>query len=276
MTIGFIGQGYVGGTYADYFEARGFVPVRYSLDPLHIGNKDKLADCHIVFICVPTPTTVAGFDCSVVTESLSLIRRGGVVVIKSTLIPGTTERLQKSFPLLTILHSPEFLSVATAARDAAEPWGNIIGVGANTPDHDAAARVVHAILPDAPFELTCSGTQAELIKYAHNVSAVMQILTMNAVYDVAKAKGADWGAISAAIGADPYIPTRYSNPVHNGKRGAGGGCFIKDFAAFAEMSGEPFLQEAKYYNRALLTASDKDLDVLSAVFSGGGLTPPEK
>ena len=42
------------------------------------------------------------------------------------------------------------------------------------------------------------------------------------------------------------------------------------------MSGEPFLQEAKYYNRALLTASDKDLDVLSAVFSGGGLTPPEK
>jgi UDPglucose 6-dehydrogenase len=181
------------------------------------------------------------------------------VVIKSTLLPGTTARLQNDFPTLVLLHSPEFLSVATAAHDAAHPWGNIIGLGADSVRHAVAAVAVRAILPRAPFNLTCSGTQAELIKYAHNLSAIMQILTVNTLFDVAQQEGESWGPVAAALAADPTIPARYSNPVFNGQRGAGGGCFIKDLVAFAGLSGSPLLRAAEQYNRTLLTEQDRDL-----------------
>ena len=256
MTIGFIGQGYVGKAYADNFERRGFDIVRYSLEPAYADNGAKILDCSIAFICVPTPTARGRFDCSAVKESLGLLRAGAVAVIKSTLLPGMTVKLQEEFPDLDIMHAPEFLSVATAAADVAHPWGNIIGTAADPRCSD----FIHGLLPSAPFQLTCTGTQAELIKYAHNISDTMQILTMNALYDVAVSQGADWAQIATAIEADPHIPTRYSKPVVDGKRGAGGACFEKDLGAFATLSGEPFLREAGYYNRSLL-ALDKGSDL---------------
>ncbi len=60
--IGFVGQGYVGGSYATNFEKRGFSVIRYSLEPKYINNKEAISTCDIVFIAVPTPTTPKGFD----------------------------------------------------------------------------------------------------------------------------------------------------------------------------------------------------------------------
>ncbi len=61
MTIGFIGQGFIGKSYADDLERRGKKVVRYSLEEPYIKNKDRIRDCDIVFIAVPTPTTPEGF-----------------------------------------------------------------------------------------------------------------------------------------------------------------------------------------------------------------------
>ena len=55
-TIGFIGQGWIGKNYADDFEERGFEVVRYGLEPEFAENKDRIKDCDIVFVAVPTPT----------------------------------------------------------------------------------------------------------------------------------------------------------------------------------------------------------------------------
>src|ERR1700733_13548909 len=125
--IGFIGQGWIGRAYADNFEERGYDVVRYSLEKPWVKNKDKIKECDIVFIAVWTPTTPEGFDPSIIESVLPLVGAGKVVVIKSTVLPGTTNALQKKFPDLVIFYSPEFLSVATAAQDAQHPFSNIIG-----------------------------------------------------------------------------------------------------------------------------------------------------
>ncbi len=272
--MGFVGQGYVGGSYATNFEKRGFSVIRYSLEAKYIHNKEAIASCDIVFVAVPTPTTPKGFDMSIVESALSLVGAGKTAVIKSTLLPGTTRKLQAKFPKIFVLCSPEFLSVATAQEDADGPFANTIGVPSRGKNHRAAAEAVHRILPNAPFAHICTSEEAEMIKYAHNVSGYMQILTFNALYDMAKEMGADWEPIQKAVQADPMISNRYSKPIHKSGRGAGGLCFIKDFAAFSKLykqtvgkkEGMEFLKAAEKKNIMLLVGTNKDIDLLEGVY----------
>lgn len=272
--MGFVGQGYVGGSYATNFEKRGFSVIRYSLEPQYINNKEAISTCDIVFVAVPTPTTPKGFDYSIVESALRLIGKGKIAVIKSTLLPGTTRMLQKKFPNIFVLCSPEFLSVATAQHDADNPFANTIGIPSSGAKHRAAAEAVHRILPNAPFSHICTSEEAEIIKYSHNISGYTQILTFNALYDMAQKLGANWAPIQNAINADPMISNRYSNPVHKSGRGAGGLCFIKDFAAFAKLyrehvgkkEGVEFLKAAEKKNIMLMLGTNKDIDLLEGVY----------
>ncbi|MGB2580548.1 MAG: hypothetical protein WBC83_02540 [Minisyncoccia bacterium] len=272
--IGFIGQGFIGKNYADDFEARGYSVVRYSLEEPHINNKEKITECDVVFIAVNANTTPSGFDDSNVRSGLSIVGDGKIAVIKSTLLPGTTKILQKDFPLITVLFSPEFLSEATAAHDAANPFSNIVGVPVDDEMHRDAASKVHEILPRAHFVLTCDSDEAEIIKYTHNVSGYTQIITFNLAYDLAHSLGHNWDNIGKALIADPLISNRYSNPVHKTGRGAGGHCFIKDFAAFAniyeklvgDIEGVKALRAFEEKNIKLLKDSKKDTDLLEGVY----------
>lgn len=272
--IGFIGQGYVGKNYANDLEARGYATVRYSLEEPYRQNKDKIKDCDVVFIGVPTPTTPKGFDASIVREALGLVGAGRIALIKSTILPGTTAVLQKECPDITILYSPEFLSETTAAYDAAHPFSNIIGIAAASERHRQAAAVVHSILPPAPFSFTCASTEAEVIKYAHNASGYVQIVLFNIIYDLAEKVGCDWSNIHQAIVADPLISNRYAQPMHKSGRGAGGNCFIKDFAAWSELYdklvgdelGKQLLKSMQQKNIDLLAKSGKDLNLLKGVY----------
>ena len=101
MKIGFIGQGFIGSAYADDFEERGFDTVRYAKEEPYDQNQQKIAGCDIVFIAVPTPTTPDGFSFSVVRNVLPLVGEGKTAVIKSTVLPGTTDILQREFPQLS-------------------------------------------------------------------------------------------------------------------------------------------------------------------------------
>ena len=274
LKLGFIGQGYVGKNYADDFESRGFSVTRYALEEPYIQNKDKIMECDVVFIAVPTPTTPEGFDASILEGTLTLPKEKAIVIIKSTILPGTSVELQKKFPHLTILFSPEFLREATAAEDAAHPYSNIVGVASDAPEHKEAGELVLSILPEAPSNILCSSTEAELIKYTQNVSGYIDIITFNIFYDLAQKLGADWEPVLKAMQADPNIPSRFANPVHKSGRGAGGHCLIKDMAAlrafFAEHlpdeSSLTFLQAAQEKNKTLLRESKKDLDLLKGVY----------
>ncbi|MAF59714.1 MAG: hypothetical protein QF858_01765 [Candidatus Pacebacteria bacterium] len=275
MKIGFIGQGYIGKNYADDFENRGYDVVRYALEEPYNGNKEKIKDCDIVFVAVPTPTTPKGFDSSIIEDALTLVGEGKIAVIKSTILPGTTKDLQEKHKDILLLCSPEFLSEATAAHDAASPFSNIVGIPEGSHKYKEAADKVHSVLAEAPFVLTCSSVEAEIIKYTHNGSGYTQIMFFNIMYDLANKLGGDWEQIEKAVKADPMICNRYASPVHKTGRGAGGHCFIKDIAALRELYGETIPEDNKGFevlesmeekNKKLLKDSDKDLDLLEGVY----------
>lgn len=272
--IGLIGQGFVGKATADNFAKRGFTVIRYALEVPYRANKEKIKDADVVFVAVPTPTTPKGHLTHIVEEAVSLARPGAIVVIKSTVLPGTTKRLQAKFPRITLLHNPEFLSEKTAQKDTDEPFANVVGMPVRSAKHKKAAELVQSIIPTAPFKLICSSEEAEIYKYAHNVNGYMQILTFNLLYDIAQHFNADWKPIEKAIVADPYIPNRYASPVHKSGRGAGGACFIKDFSAFAthhrklvgHKKASSFMRAAEEHNIALLAETDKDIHLLEGVY----------
>ncbi len=273
MKIGFIGQGFIGKSYADDYVARGFEVVRYSLESEFAGNKDSLKTCDVVLIAVPTPTTPVGFDSSILESVLPLVGEGKVAVIKSTVVPGTTRTLQNKFPNIVIMHSPEFLSSATAAQEAAHPNRNIIGV-VNERDKPKAEEIIKTFAA-APYTLVCTAEEAEIIKYSRNVVGFLRILYYNLAYDLASKHGATWAPIKEAIAHDPDNGPQYTTPVHKSGRGAGGHCFIKDFSAFRrayenafpeDLLGASFLSAAEKKNLELLAATNKDQQFVRDVY----------
>lgn len=283
VVIGFIGQGFIGKNYADDFENRGFTVVRYARGGEFAQNKAKLPECDIVFIAVPTPSTPKGFDYSIVRDVLSLVGKGKIAVIKSTVLPGTTEKLQKQFPRIFLFHSPEFLRERTASFDAAHPDRNIIGIPKDTALYRRKAKEVMRVLPKAPFQRIMHVRDAELVKYGGNCFLYFKVIFSNLLYDLAVKTGMEWNDVKEAIAADPRIGSSHMDPIHKsghagkkeaGGRGAGGHCFIKDFAAFSRLyttvvkdrSGRAILKALEVKNRELLMASGKDLDLLEGVY----------
>lgn len=278
--IGFIGQGFIGKSYADFLEESGHAVIRYSLEPAYEKNRDAIRTANTVFIAVPTPTTPEGVSVSIVESVLPLTKEGATVVIKSTVPPGTTELLQAQFPTRTILHAPEFLREAHAAEDVRHPVRNIIGIPTDTPAARREAERILALFPRAPFERIVTAREAELIKYATNCLLYTKVVFVNILYDLALAHRVHWDEIREALKADPRLGPSHFDPVHKSGpladtigRGAGGHCFIKDFEAFRRMyaeSGDALGQEvldalvAK--NNELLRSSGKDLDILRGVY----------
>ncbi len=272
--IGFIGQGYVGKNYADDFENRGFEVIRYSLDAEYRDNKDRIKHCDLVFVAVPTPTTPDGSDASIVEGVLSLAGRGASVVIKSTILPKTTEKLQDAHPELFLFHSPEFLTESNASYDASHPDRNIVGMAIDNAEFRERAEAIMDVLPYAPYTLVTTARSAELIKYAGNNFLFLKVIFMNMVYDTANSLGVEWEAVAQALSADPRIGNSHMSPVHKSGRGAGGNCFLKDFSAFSglytslvgDTSGVELLTALRDKNIELLLASNKDIDILSSVY----------
>ena len=274
MKIGFIGQGWIGKNYANDFETRGYEVIRYALEEPHIANKERIAECDIVFIAVPTPTTPQGFDDSTIRTVLPLVGKRRTAIIKSTVLPGTTERLQKLFPDIFVLHSPEFLVESTAAYDAAHPNRNIIGIPSTNAVYREKAEAVLSVLPDASYAKIMTARDAEFVKYAGNCFLFTKVMFMNLLYEVVAAAGSDWTSVREAFIHDPRIGTSHTEPTHKSGRGAGGHCFIKDFEAFREMYrmqvgdvyGNDLLAALRDKNIELLANSGKDLDLLKGVY----------
>lgn len=280
VKLGFIGQGWIGKNYADHYEDRGFSVVRYSQELPYSSNRDAIKGCDIVFIAVPTPSTPEGFDDSIVREVVSLIGKGKIALIKSTIIPGTTRSIQEENPEIFVFHSPEFLREASARYDVDNPDRNIVGIAKDDKKWHQAADKALSVMPTAPYQKICKAEEAELTKYAGNVHLYIKVVYMNMLYDLAQTFGGDWDTLAQNIAADPRIGTSHMHPVHASGhtdkpgRGAGGHCFIKDFAAFTEFykknvpdpHGHALLNALAAKNNELLLQSGKDVELLKSVY----------
>ncbi len=273
--LGFIGQGWVGKNYADHFEDRGFTVVRYSLDEPYVQNKHLIRQCDVVFIAVPTPTTPLGFDDQHVREAVGLVGVGQVAVIKSTIPPGTTLKLAKEFREKYVLHAPEFLREAFARNDVDNPERVFVGIPYETDDYREKAKIVKDLHPKAPHSEITSSAEAEFIKYVHNTLGYSLIVFTNLLYDLSAQHGVEWSKVKDAILKNPWYPSKYIEPLHKGGRGAGGACFIKDFAALRHMYerdmpsdavGIALLRAFEAKNNEMLRTSGKDVETLKNVY----------
>jgi len=275
LKVGFIGQGFIGKNLANNFERRGFKNVvRYSLEKEYIKNKNKIEDCDVVFIAVPTPTTADGFNCEIVSEALDLVGSGKIAVIKSTITPQTAGEFSDIYYDKYILHSPEFLDESTADVDTDYPERNVIGIPTiNMGEYYDAARLVMDILPKAKHDLITRYNEASLIKYGGNCFFYMKNMFFNTLNDLCKFYKVDYDIVRDFITKDPRIHPVHTNIIHKGGRGAGGDCLIKDFATFAAMCAQledptidTMLQGAQAKNITLLINSKKDIDILEGVY----------
>ncbi len=281
MKVGFIGQGFIGKNYADDFEERGYDVVRYAREDKYAENKNKIKECDVVFIAVPTPTTPEGFDYSIVEGVVSLVGKGNVAVIKSTMQPGSTEAIAKKYPDVFVMHSPEFLKEKTAAFDAANPDRNIIGISEDSEEYKKKAEMVMEILAKAPYNKIMGVRSAELVKYIGNCFLTTKVVFFNVMYDIAKKLDLQWEDVRDAVAMDPRIGGSHTKIKHESghggpaARGAGGHCFIKDLAAIRELhekilkedkTGLDVLKAIEDKNVDLLKSSGKDLDLLCDIY----------
>jgi UDPglucose 6-dehydrogenase len=236
--VGVAGLGVVGSAVARWFQRQGRRVAVY--DPPH-GHDDPspLREARVVFVCVPTPYGEAGYDATQLEAAVAAIPPGPAVVIKSTVLPGTTERLQARHPERPFLFNPEFLRERTADEDFVRPDRQIVGYTARS--RKAAAEVL-AMLPPASYRRLMPATEAELVKYMTNTFLAMKVVFANQFYDLCQRLGADYDLVREGAAADPRVGASHLDVWDGGERGYGGKCLPKDMKAlidFAASLGVP-------------------------------------
>ena len=176
-------------------------------------------------------------------KAVATIAPGKVVVVKSTVPPGTTEMLQKRHPRLKMLFNPEFLTESRAWEDMLRPDRQIVGFTAESLD---AAQTVLSLLPRAPFmspwgigtykQVRVTATEAGFIKYAGNFYFARKVNWANALAPAAGKLKANYGNVRLGMSADHRIGDSHLDVAHGGYRGWGGYCLPKDFDSFLQFA----------------------------------------
>ncbi len=283
IPIGVIGVGMVGTPLARYFkEVRGYERGQnlflYDIDPTK-GLFDDVNKAAVIFICVPTPRSPEGHaNLSAVESAFQMLSGEKVMVIKSTVPPGTTENFQKRHPQHKVLFNPENLTERFAWEDFLRPDVQIVGFTSRSLD---AAHLVLSLLPKAPLmspwgvntykRTSITATEAEIIKYARNVYFVRKINMANALARLAEKVGASYENVRMGIAADHRIGDSHIDVTHGGYRGFGGYCFPKDLDAFIASLDEYGLPECadlfrkdRSFNETILAEQGLTLEDVSS------------
>ena len=231
--IGIIGDGVVGGALRVWFESQRTSVASYD-PPKGLSDRTVIDAADIVFVCVPTPYEAGrGFDHSYLLDAMATITGSKLVVVKSTVLPGTTDELQRRYPQHSITFNPEFLREASAVDDMVHPDRQIVGVTAASAGD---APSVLAVLPTAPFVRVCEAREAEMAKYVANSFLAMKVSFANEVFDLCEHLGIDYTATRDIVAADARIGASHTDVLAGGYRGYGGKCLPKDSKALLDLA----------------------------------------
>ena len=232
FNIGIIGGGFVGSAAKQYFKTAKV----YDIDPKRATHSfEEVCQQEYIFVTVPTPMAADGkIDLSIVEGVLDRIPDGCQIILKSTAVPGTTERLQEKYPNKKLVYVPEFLTAKFAAEDFAYPDKNVIGYTKKYPE---LAKQVAKILPRANT-LICKATEAEMIKYMLNAYYAIKVTYGNEIYDLCQKLGIDYNTVKEGFVLDKRVNDSHFDVMHGFKRGFGGACLPKDSSAIVKRAEE--------------------------------------
>lgn len=237
--IGIIGNGFVGGAIGFGFSP--VVPVNiYDIDPnLSTSTlSDAVNKSDVIFVCVPTPMNRDGsINLNIVESAFNSIdevntRDDNVVVLKSTVVPGTCDTLSRKFPNLNIVFNPEFLTERKAKFDFLNQARVVIG---GDVAHVKKVAQLYNMRFKSPRIIFTNTKTAEFIKYFNNVFFAVKVSFANEMKRIASNDGIDWDAALAGFVADGRVADSHLQvPGPDGKPGFGGTCFPKDICAFMD------------------------------------------
>ena len=228
--VGIIGNGFVGEAISFAFSSISDVYV-YDINPLKsLNDVESVHNCDFVFICVPTPMYKDGSqDLSYVKSAFEKATIKPVYILKSTVLPGTTDHFSEKYPNLKIIFSPEFLTERTAKLDMLTQSRIILGGEVKLTEK--ATKLFNQRFKIKNIIQTDSIT-AEITKYMNNIFFATKVSIMNEFKLLCDKIGANWEDALKGFVSDGRIGDSHLNvPGHDGKLGYGGTCFPKDVNA---------------------------------------------
>lgn len=239
VNIGIVGQGFVGSALKSKFE-NFFNVLTYDLKP-GISNssiEEIVNNCNIIFVCVPTPMNEDG-SCNImsvdtVLKSLNKTSKKNIVVIKSTIPPGSTEKLNSNYKRIKVVFNPEFLR----EKHANEDFDNVdrIILGGDRDSLNKLTDFYSKIFPKANIVRTSSNS-AEMMKYFTNAYLAMKVVFCNEIFQICEKNNIEYDEVIKCVGFDKRIgQTHFSVPGPDGDFGFGGHCFPKDVNALIKIA----------------------------------------
>lgn len=241
MKIGIVGWGVVGSAIGEGFKILGHEVMCHDTKLNTII--DNVLNTEIIFICVPTPSITDGeCDLSIVHKTIDDLKSKkytGIIALKSTSTPGTTESIIKKYNDKDICFVPEFLKERSALEDFVVNH-DVLAIGCHTDRAWDAVCKSHAWLPKNVVRMT--PTEAEILKYYSNTFNALRVVFANVMYEISNKLDSDYNKILSTFLLRKTASPDYLN-CNSDMRGYGGMCLPKDTKAMAHLCkklGLPF------------------------------------
>ena len=241
MNIGICGQGFVGTAVREglrnFFEV--FTYDISKVEDFAVSSLEELVkNSDVIFQCLPTPMRKSGeCDTRLVRKTVLEIdkiaaekqSRCEIVVIKSTVPPGTTQSLNEEVKNIQVVFNPEFLTEANAINDFKNQ--NRIILGGPRPATSTLKTIFSKAFPKSSIVKTGSNT-AEMVKYFTNCFLSTKVSFANEMRQICEKIDIDYDKVVEYSLYDSRIGNSHlSSPGPDGSYGFGGHCFPKDINA---------------------------------------------